>query len=994
MASPDVFKELADSKFLEPELKAAYDKLASKYPKEDPELLLCHFLIHKHGIALAVGSPKKKQNKEDDDGKEVKFKVHGMSLSANSLSAAIFAKDAGVGDLHVCDLMKGANRTPEFLAMNPFHQLPTLEGHQMAIGESNAMLRFLAANFAQKYYPDDAKLRGRIDWAMDAMATSVYTKWSAVFYPVLGFASPPADLAKANAEMKESIDCFAATFISDDNFICGSTLTIADYKVLPFFFVLTLDAVEKQTGIKLSSRLQKYVKAVMAATPASGLLTSFNGFSLKEYVTSLPAKPAYTGDVVVVGDVPNCAPPKTGSACAKETKAKIHGLTVSSNCMAPILFAADAGVGAFEMCNVMAGAHKTPDFLAKKQFHQVPTYEGSDGFCLGESSAMLRYMATNYAPSFYPEDQKLRASIDWALDAIGTSIYKKAAVGIFYPVMGFGEPPADQKVENDGCLEMLGAYEKAFLVGSKFVGGEQLTIAEYKVLPILFAINEPLVTKNTGFALPPRFVKYLSDIMSAVKSSAMLESAGGYSIKEFIASKDAPSANGEQVFVAGTHVHAQMKRPDGTITNDFYPGIIAKVNEDGTVFVKFDDGDIWEDAPVKCLRPFVEQRLVVGSVVRASYIGGFFSAVVESINDNGSFHIKYDDGREWGEVPRKHIKTPLPDDDASKEKSELEKPLNVGSRVKVTPKSSKQVRHGRITEVKSEGVFKVKFDDGEERLLNEKEQIKAVVERTVALGSRVQAYHKRKDDSICFILHHGTVMAVNGDGTFHIEYDEGHVWKSTPKDFVIAMPPERPVVVGAKVEARTITTRFFPGRIAALNDNGNFRIKYDDGDCCSDLPKEFVIAVLLVEEDKAIDSLPKVAPGIYSGAGPAVSSRDKHPCSVKIELKADGKFTYDFKPDPGSDLCKAKSLSGSYEVERTVHDKKSGNDEEDFFSYSEDEDEGAATKSAADDKRHVAHVVLTDSAGSQVRLGVTAQGVVEANVGISPSSSWLVLGRS
>lgn len=467
------------------------------------------------------------------------FKIHAMSVSSNALPPVLFVKDAGLGDFEMCNLMEGAHKKPEYLLMNPFHQIPTLEGSNgISSGESNTILRYLAANHATQYYPEDAKLRARIDWAMDAVSTSFYTKWAEVVYPVLGFTKPPADHAKAITDLKASADCFASAFIGSEKFICGSTVTIADYKAIPFLFCLTQEVVQKKTGVKLSSRLEKYVADCVAVMPSTAMLNAFGGWSLKEYIASKhDAMPDYSGDVLVLGEAPDCAAAATGPAAGGETAAKIHGMTASANAMSAVLFAQDAGVGSLNMCNLMAGEHMSPEFLAKNPFHQIPTYEGSDGFCIGESGAMMRYMAVNYAPQFYPADPKQRVRCDWAIDAFATSIYNKAAVKIVYPILGFATAPADQTQANEDCRYVLECFEKAFLTNSKFVCGETVTIAEYKALPVLFALNQPVVAAKTGFKLAERFITYLNDIMAVVKSKNLLESAGGYSLGEYLASK-------------------------------------------------------------------------------------------------------------------------------------------------------------------------------------------------------------------------------------------------------------------------------------------------------------------------------------------------------------------------------------------------------------------------------------------------------------------------
>jgi len=466
------------------------------------------------------------------------FKIHGMTVSANVLGPSIFVTDIGKGGLELCDIMKGMQKTPEFLKKNPFHHIPTFEDPGgFCIGESGAMLRYVAANMAKEYYPMDAKLRGRIDWAVAAFTADVYNKWGARLYPVLDFKSEPEDQEKANKELKNSLDNFCKSFIGSSKFIAGDTLSIADYKALPYLFTMSHPVAVKKSGCKLSARLEQYVKDIMALSPGSAILKSAGGWSLDEYLNTKTDYPDYKGEVLVCGEG-SCTAIKKGPAKAGETRAKIHGMPVSSNTVSCVLIAMDAGIGAMEMCDLMSGGQMTLAFLAKNPFHQIPTFEDSDGFCLAESTAILRYIAANYKPELYPADPKERALIDWAMDAFSADIYPSIAYGVFYPIFGFSGPPADQKAENEKCLELLKNYEMAFLQDKKFVCGDKVSIAEYKAVPFLYAAAQPVMKKKTGFELPPRMQKYMEDSIKEMKSSGFMESCGGYSLKEYAASKD------------------------------------------------------------------------------------------------------------------------------------------------------------------------------------------------------------------------------------------------------------------------------------------------------------------------------------------------------------------------------------------------------------------------------------------------------------------------
>lgn len=57
------------------------------------------------------------------------------------------------------DLMKGAHKTPEFLRLNPFGQVPVLDDNGVVIADSNAILVYLALKFdtAGRWMPKDAR---------------------------------------------------------------------------------------------------------------------------------------------------------------------------------------------------------------------------------------------------------------------------------------------------------------------------------------------------------------------------------------------------------------------------------------------------------------------------------------------------------------------------------------------------------------------------------------------------------------------------------------------------------------------------------------------------------------------------------------------------------------------------------------------------------------------------------------------------------------------
>jgi len=234
-----------------------------------------------------------------------------------------------------------------------------------------------------------------------------------------------------------------------------------------------------------------------------------------------------------------------GAACSgKGSKeggdVQVFGMPVSQNVMGPVLLAMDAGKGGLEMLNILEGEQMKPEFLAMNPYHHIPTMKDGS-VAIGESSAILRYIAMKYKPEYYPKNDPVTCGrIDFAMDSFATEVYEKGHYHTVYVTFGFNSAPADQEAANKKYSEVLDIWLKHFLQG-KFVNGDKLSIADFKVVPFLIAGLQPAVEATIGLKLPERAQKYVDDFCAAVPSSSMLKSAGGYSIVEFLASK-APDA--------------------------------------------------------------------------------------------------------------------------------------------------------------------------------------------------------------------------------------------------------------------------------------------------------------------------------------------------------------------------------------------------------------------------------------------------------------------
>jgi glutathione S-transferase len=185
--------------------------------------------------------------------------------------------------------------------------------------------------------------------------------------------------------------------------------------------------------------------------------------------------------------------------------------------------------------------------LAINPWAQMPSMSDGD-FALAESNAILRYIAHAYAPEAYGGGFQAAAfdkmgEIDWALDWISTNFYNNFRM-IWYPVAGFGDAPEDQKAENDKAVQNLTTFANKFLADKKFVGGDSLSIADYKLGVWCWYLGHEVIKAKTGYENPARITQYVNDFLAATSSKEFLDAADG-----FMKSKGASTADMKDGFL-------------------------------------------------------------------------------------------------------------------------------------------------------------------------------------------------------------------------------------------------------------------------------------------------------------------------------------------------------------------------------------------------------------------------------------------------------------
>jgi glutathione S-transferase len=130
-----------------------------------------------------------------------------------------------------------------YVDIYPFGTIPFLRDGDFELGESNAMLRYLADREGRDdLYPRDGHERARVDWALDAWST----QFRGTFFPaeLIALMATPIDEGGSRAEDADQAKLGAAIdavkpkldlmerFVADNGTVVG-TFTIADCAFAP-----------------------------------------------------------------------------------------------------------------------------------------------------------------------------------------------------------------------------------------------------------------------------------------------------------------------------------------------------------------------------------------------------------------------------------------------------------------------------------------------------------------------------------------------------------------------------------------------------------------------------------------------------------------------------------------------------------------------------------------------------------------------------------------
>ncbi|RCV28927.1 hypothetical protein SETIT_5G442000v2 [Setaria italica] len=173
------------------------------------------------------------------------LKLYGLPLSPNVVRVATVLNEKGLEfEVVPVDLTTGAHKQPEFLALNPFGQIPALEDGDEVLYESRAINRYIAT----KYKSDGADLLPTIPSAklevwLEVESHHFYPNASPLVYhllvkPMMGGAPDPLVVDKHAHQLAKVLDIYE-DHLAKNKYLAGDEFTLADANHMSYLFYLS-----------------------------------------------------------------------------------------------------------------------------------------------------------------------------------------------------------------------------------------------------------------------------------------------------------------------------------------------------------------------------------------------------------------------------------------------------------------------------------------------------------------------------------------------------------------------------------------------------------------------------------------------------------------------------------------------------------------------------------------------------------------------------------
>ncbi|MGY4493166.1 glutathione S-transferase [Pseudomonas sp. TE3610] len=169
----------------------------------------------------------------------------------------------------------GLVNEPAYRSKNPNGRVPMVEDGELVLWESNAIVRYLCAQYGAEagWYPADAATRAQADKWMDWTTSSLADPFKPLFWGVLRTPAEQQDWVQINAALKAVVEVLAVAdqALAHQPYLSGSELGMGDIPLGCFVYAWFEMPIERPPMPHLYAwyqRLQSrpaYRKAVMTA---------------------------------------------------------------------------------------------------------------------------------------------------------------------------------------------------------------------------------------------------------------------------------------------------------------------------------------------------------------------------------------------------------------------------------------------------------------------------------------------------------------------------------------------------------------------------------------------------------------------------------------------------------------------------------------------------------------------------------------------------------
>ncbi|GJX27111.1 glutathione S-transferase-like protein [Tanacetum coccineum] len=399
------------------------------------------------------------------------IKLYGSlgSDTTQRVLACLYEKEVDF-ELVIVDTVTGEHKTPQFLARNPFGEVPALEDDHVTLFESRAITQYIAHKYADKgtnlIMEDPSKLAIQTVW-MDVENQ----RFDLPFTKLLDIAMQGTRSQEAGCEYEKMmfnvLDVYEAR-LKKSNYLGGDSFTMADLHHLPGVHFL------RATKVKGWFQGRPHVRAWAANILSRPAWVKVAAIPLFHFCTKVSALQSITKRLAAATTSYN-----------NNMTVKIYGFIGSNAVFRALACLYEKDVD-FEFVTVKMHLreHKSPAYLAMSPFGQVPAFVDGD-ITLFESRAITQYIARKYTDQ--GTELIMKDPIKLAIQTVWMEVENQKFDRATWKRMQIaagripGGPGVVAEYEKK-LSEVLDVYEKR-LTESKYLGGDTFTLADLHHIP-------------------------------------------------------------------------------------------------------------------------------------------------------------------------------------------------------------------------------------------------------------------------------------------------------------------------------------------------------------------------------------------------------------------------------------------------------------------------------------------------------------------------------